>query len=394
MSFPKGFPFGKGVWIWELKNCLNGDIDAIIAKMKEYDLQYAIVKAGDGKDTWDYQFTKDLVDRFHTQQLKILSWSYIYGVDPVREADIASWALNLGADGHVFDAESEYEQLSNPSQAAETMLQALRALNPDAFLAHAPFPIIDYHQRFPYATFGKYCDAVMPQVYQGDFRMSSADAINWMFTQWSKWEATAPKESVKPIIPIAQAYDNYQLTPAYILKPQDITDFVTAAAGYKSVNFYEFSHILRDDCWGAIRDARVTPPTSEDLGVSTGQNTQSTETSTSTPTPPAPISQQTASSSAENQTVTSPTPPATEQTQTASANLEANPTKLPQDTPIVTQKTIPVPSTVKVTSSPSSPGGVKMTIVPHKPHIEYVREFIRWLFTKIKSVFSQGGGSK
>lgn len=389
-NFHKNFPFGKGIWIWELKNCLGGDINAIVAKMKQYDLQYAIVKSGDGPNTWEFQWTKELIDAFHNAGLKIYSWSYIYGLDPAREAAIASWSLNLGGDGHVFDAESEYEHLTNPTQAAETMLQALRAENPDSFLAHAPFPIIDFHQKFPYATFGKYCDAVMPQVYQGDFKMSSQDAVNWMYAQWSKWEASAPKESIKPIIPIAQTYDNYQLNPPYILKPQDVTDFINAVAGYKSVNFYEFAHVLRDECWAAMRDSKVTAPTNADLGIADNPTPAQAPSSTppATPPTPAPVNQPVSTPPVEQPTSTPTVPTAAPASPTPSSD------NLPQGTTVMQEKTLPVPSTIKVTSSPQSPGGVKLTVMPHKPHIEYVEEFFTWIATQFKKLFSKGGDSK
>lgn len=386
-TFHKNFPFGKGVWIWELPQCLGGNIDAIIAKMKQYGLNHAIVKAGDGSNTWDTQWTPELINKFHAAGLKIYSWSFIYGQDPVREADIASWALNMGADGHVFDAESQYEELSDPNGAAETMLQALRKLNPDAFLAHAPFPIISYHTKFPYAVFGKYCDAVMPQCYQGDLKVSGLDMINWMYAEWSKWEASVDPSSRKPIIPVAQAYDNYEMTPNYVLKPEDLASFIQAAQGYKSVNFYEFAHILRDDCWGAIRDNNVMSPTNADLGIADNPPSNPTPPVTETPAPPA----QTNSAPAENSQQTTP-PSATQQQSTQPAQTPTTPATLSKDTPVVAQQTIKPPATIKVTSSPSAPGGIKMQVTHHKPHIEYVEDFFTWIFSQIKKLFSRGGG--
>lgn len=396
-NFHKNFPFGKGIWIWQLKNCLNGNIPAIIQKMKDKDLQYAIVKAGDGPNTWDFQWTKELVDSFHAAGLKIYSWSYVYGLEPVREGQIASWALNLGGDGHVFDAESEFEHLPDPISAAEQLLQAVRTLNPNSFLAHAPYPIIDYHKAFPYAVFGKYCDVVMPQVYQGDFKLKSVDAINWMYEQWSKWEATVAEESRKPIIPIGQTYDNYEMKPPYVLSPADITEFVGAAAGYKSVNFYEFAHILREECWEAIRTAKVTPPTDADLGRSGGGNSTESQSSapvSTPPTPPAPTAPA-AGNSPENPVSSQPaTPDSTTVTPTIPASDEANTDKLAPGTQVLDQQTLPVPSTIKVTKNPQSPGGVQLKVVPHKPHIDYVIEFFTWLFSQVTFWKKKGGDAQ
>lgn len=85
----------------------------------------------------------------------------------IREGNIACWALDMGADGHVFDAESEYE---GHAQQATQMLSQVRRHTPNAFLAYAPFPIISYHPNLPFIEFGAQCDAVMPSTYWEDFR--------------------------------------------------------------------------------------------------------------------------------------------------------------------------------------------------------------------------------
>lgn len=435
-NFHKNFPFGKGIWIWNVKDCLGGNVDAIIQRMKDKDLQYALIKAGDGPNTWQHQWYPELVKKFHDAGLKVLSWSYVYGLEPVREGQIASWALNQGGDGHVFDAESEFEHLSNPIQAAEQMLQVVRGLNPDAFLAHSPFPIIDYHTKFPYATFGKYCDAVMPQVYQGDFKMPSIDAVNWMYEQWSKWEAKWPVESRKPIIPVAQTYDNYQMTPPYVLSPKDIKDFVGIAAAYKSVNFYEFAHINREECWEAIRVSKVTPPTDADLGRTGGAIETPPVNSTPTPTPPAQPNYPTVLEAGrqyglndlpsnlfnitngdkveyhgqayigtvnDNNTRSfviyiAPAPrPANPDSIPASTtppvSTTPNTDNLPTSTPVLDRETVTVPSTVIVRKNSSAPGGVELKVIKHKPHIDSVIEFFTWIFSQIANIGRKGGKS-
>lgn len=268
--FHKAFPFGKGMWIWKIPSCLNGDINAIITKCKTYDVSYVLVKSGDGENIWS-QLTADVVKKFHDAGLKIYSWSYVYGDKPLQEAQVALHSLSLGVDGHVFDAEGEYERAINNAQAAETMLTTVRAKYPDVFLAHAPFPIIDYHKSFPYVTFGKYCDAVMPQIYFGTMQRSVKDAISATYTNFKKWQDTWSNEghddSVKPLIPISQAYDVMNATPPYILTPADILSFCSIMKAYKSINFWSFQHIVRDDCWEAIRAADVDKPTDDDLGI-------------------------------------------------------------------------------------------------------------------------------
>jgi hypothetical protein len=257
MNHPN-FPYGKGLWIWYINNCFGGNLDRIIAKCKEVGLTHLLIKCGDGLNTWD-QFTPALIKKFHDNNIKVYSWTYVRGDNPLREAAIAMWALDMGADGHVFDAEGEYQ---GKPESAKLMLKAIRQRLPNAFLAYAPFPIIDYHQTYPYLEFGKYCDAVMPQMYHGDFKQTPQETINWTFEQWSRWEDTWRKnghaDSIKPIIPAGQAYDNP--TVKYKSSGADVAAFIQGCKGYKSVNFWSFQHILLDDVWNAIKNNNVDAP--------------------------------------------------------------------------------------------------------------------------------------
>lgn len=282
------FPLGKGIWIWKISECEGGDIDKIIKRLKDNDFKYALVKAGDGERTWA-QFNVDLIKRFHDAGLKIYSWTYNYGINPLREAAIAIWALDMGADGHVFDAEGEYERLANPADTAKTMLIKVRDAKPNAFLAHAPFPIIDYHTKFPYIEFGRYCDAVMPQMYWGTMNRTPANVVSWTFKQWTKWEAiwknNGNEKSIKPIIPIGQTYDN--ATVGYKSNPADLKSFIELVRGYKSINFWSYQHISRNEDWDAIKNTRIDTVTATETPQPVGESVPPPVPSTPKPTLPA-----------------------------------------------------------------------------------------------------------
>jgi hypothetical protein len=110
----------------------------------------------------------------------------------------------------------------------------------------------------------------MPQVYYGNWKKTSQQGIVWMYENWTRWHQSwiesGHGDSIKPIIPIGQAYDNSDPKVLYVLKPEDIHAFINTVNGYKSVNFWSFQHILRDDCWEALRDAKVDPPSDADVG--------------------------------------------------------------------------------------------------------------------------------
>lgn len=395
--FPKNFPFGKSVWIWQLNDIFAKDAagkpivdyDPIIQKCKDNNISSVYVKCGDGENTWE-QWNQALVDAFHAAGIKIYSWSFVYGQDPLREAAIAMWALDMGADGHIFDAEDQFEKQADPATAAEAMLQAVRGHAPSAFLAYSPEPIIDYHIRFPYIQFGKYCDAVLPQIYFGEWNKSPIDAINWVYDNWSRWQKQWQDDgfgdSVKPLIPTCQAYDwtsTVAGVPDYVLKPADILSFCDAAKGYKAIAFYEYAHILRPDCWTAIKNAVVTPPSNIDLGLPANPNLQNTQSSAQETTPPAPgtpaVNQNEAKSS--------------DSTPSSSATAPEIPVVVPPNSKVIVQAPKTGVVTVSPKDNPDDAGVVDIHISHETPTqqkvlLDYIIEF----FTDIKDYFSRKKG--
>lgn len=402
--FHKDHPWKKGLWIWYIKDCLNGDIDAIIKKCHDYDISYLLIKSGNGTNIWT-QINTDLVQRLHGAGIKVYSWSYVYGDEPLKEAEVATHSLGLGVDGHVFDAEGEYERLQDNTAASETMLKTVREKYPGAFLAYAPFPVIDYHTKFPYVTFGKYCDAVMPQIYYGTMQMTPQAAILRMydnFVRWQKnWMDSGHSDSVKPIIPVGQVYDNKTINPPYILNPADIASFVSIIKGYKSVNFWSFQHLEREDCWAAIRDAKLDEPTDAERGVQ-AQEVQTPpvqaaiEPQTAPPETSAPA-QQEAQAEPEQSAIAQTTAPI--ETIIEEAQSVAGPTveivdataPVEQPAPVTTTTTstqtfaIPTdkPSTIVVTPNDKHPDGMEVKVYTAKTHREYFIAFVQFAAKQI-----------
>ncbi len=305
-TFHKNFPFKVGVWIWELWTCVGkndislvteDDIKNIAQVCKDNNIAYVIIKSGDGIDTWLQweKFSQIILDSFHALGIKVYTWTYCYGDVPLREAAIAMWSLDKGSEGHVFDAESEYQ---GKPESAKTMLQAVRGHAPDAFLAYAPFPIIDYHTTFPYIEFGKYCNAVMPQIYFGDFGMTPLEAINWTIQQFDKWKKIwndgGLADSIQPIIPLGQAYDNIDPKVNYVQNGADIKEFIDGSKAYFSVNFWSFQHINKPEVWDALKNSEVDTLPLENTQNTTGQiasqdNTNKQQADSSTATPSVPV---------------------------------------------------------------------------------------------------------
>jgi hypothetical protein len=253
---------GKGDWIYKMPDTESrlgvATTQAVINYEAGMGMQWITVKCADGADTNDWsQFNPTLIAQAHAAGLKIFGWAYVYGnqsnnaagaSNVQSEINAALTSLDQGADGFIIDAEIEYEA-PGQSNAAAQYCQGIRARYPNTFLAYAPFPFItNYpgftgHPNFPYAVFGYYCDAVMPQTYWSNYSITPVQMIADLDGVWSEWQSGLTgtnRNAIKPIIPVAQS-DSPAETGA------DISAFVTglktdaapaSAGGYHGVSFW------------------------------------------------------------------------------------------------------------------------------------------------------------
>jgi len=248
---------GQGDWIWEIPSCESalgvGTPQAVIDYEARKGMQWVTVKAGDGPNEWG-QWNTTIINEAHAQGLKIFAWVYVYGnytngttsSTEAAELNVAKWALSVGGDGLIIDAESEYE--GQPA-AAGAYASGIKAAYPDRFLAHAPFPYISYHSTFPYVQFGTNCDAVMPQDYWADLGISVTNMVHDMDAEWRAWQSSLTgfnTNAIKPIIPIGQGWNS----TGYTEVAADVTNFVAllkndplpaGKGGYHGVSHWECS---------------------------------------------------------------------------------------------------------------------------------------------------------
>jgi hypothetical protein len=314
---------GKGDWIVNIAKTIANIPGAttfqdLINYEQSVGVKYLIVKAGEGNDPFPYsgmQLNSAFVSACHTAGLKVFGFHYVYGgayqgrVLPNGQPDtafdnvnssvsseiaIAIQILDTGCDGLVIDGESAYEDLApgatitpgdgdptrfyypgtlppNPSlspvaaQSAAASAQAycsgILTARPSAFLAHAPFFNPSGHQNFPYATFGKYCAAVIPQAYYRFNGLTPESTVAEMDSEWktiqNSWIGSGHSDSVKPIFPAG-----YSVSPA---SGADITDFVNllntdaspaTSGGYQGVSFYD-ADLQASGAWSAIASATI-----------------------------------------------------------------------------------------------------------------------------------------
>ena len=275
---------GKGDWIYILPNATNHmggpvasvtDVRSMMIFLKNQGLRYIVIKAATGPSLYpsngNPQFTADVVSAGHAAGLWVFGYNRSDGTDIPAEIGIADYVFNLGADGFVFDAESEWESQNLPDNAnkAIQLCSAVRTNWPNKFLAHAPFPIITYHSTFPYKEFGYYCDAVMPQDYWIEIGVTPTYMVSWMNSQWTTWQNGLSGQWRNAIKPIVAAGQGWSSTSGTVTAGQ-VTEFFNAlktqaspatTGGFKGANFWRAElHPL--DVWDAIR--------TNNIGVFTG----------------------------------------------------------------------------------------------------------------------------
>jgi len=139
---------GKGFWIWKIKSCEGGVAAAIANEAVAASLTHVPIKIADGPYQYNYDRTAkvDLIapvrEALKLKNVLVWGWHYVYGYDPVGEANIAIRQIQrLGLDGYIIDAEAEYKE-SGKKAAAKLFLNTLRAALPN-------FPIALSSYRFP-----------------------------------------------------------------------------------------------------------------------------------------------------------------------------------------------------------------------------------------------------
>jgi hypothetical protein len=171
---------GRGMWIWYISASSGGRLSSIISTARRYGVSTLFIKAGDGGSVWS-QFSPSLVSALHSSGLRACAWQYVYGNDPVSEAQVGAAAVRNGADCLAIDAESEYEGKYISAQTYVTQLRKRIGAGYPVLLAG--FPYIDYHPGFPYSVFlgpgGAQYNA--PQMYWVDIGTSVDDVYSHTF---------------------------------------------------------------------------------------------------------------------------------------------------------------------------------------------------------------------
>ena len=86
---------GKGFFIWQIRHCEGGDAKAIALLAAEAGLSHVVIKVADGPAAYNVDMktgidlVPSVVEALRGYGIGVWGWHYIYGRDPIAEADIA-----------------------------------------------------------------------------------------------------------------------------------------------------------------------------------------------------------------------------------------------------------------------------------------------------------------
>ena len=227
---------GRGMWIWYVAQSDGGNLASIVQTAHSYGIGTLMVKSSDGAVGWP-QFDSALVDSLHANGLRVCAWQYVYGSQPIFEAEAGAAAVQAGADCLLIDAESEYE---GKYIQAQEYVKKLRQLIGSSFpVALAGFPYVDYHPAFPYSVFLGAGGAQfnVPQMYWPDIGTTVDDVYSHTYEFNSVYR--------RPIEPLGEVAGNPP--------PRQVVRFrqMSRAYGAAGVSWWDWQESSQRD-WTAV----------------------------------------------------------------------------------------------------------------------------------------------
>ncbi len=262
---------GTGFYIWKIQNCEGGDADSIAQKASKAGLSHVLIKVANGIYSYNYDWNKkvDLVPpvvrALHARNIQVWGWHYVFGNQPIPEARIAIRRVTeLGLDGYVIDAESEYKTSGKASAARQFMRELRAGLGNTTPIALSSYRYPSLHP-IPWNEFLEKCDYNMPQVYW----LKAHNPGDQLARTLQEFES--PKIRYRPpIIPTGAAFREHGWEPSLA----EVMEFLDKARELKlkAANFWEWyacREVLEppQKIWNAIASFpwQPDPPTPADI---------------------------------------------------------------------------------------------------------------------------------
>ena len=109
---------GKGFMIWKVRDCEGGNPDLISSEAHAAGFTHVLIKSADGTRPYNIDDGVDkvptVVQALKSRGIQTWGWHYVYGDNPVGEAQIAINRIQqLGLDGYAIVPKDKYERSSN-----------------------------------------------------------------------------------------------------------------------------------------------------------------------------------------------------------------------------------------------------------------------------------------
>jgi len=107
---------GKGFFIWKIRDCENGDRNAIANLALQANFTHVLIKVADGIYGYNIEpngtdLAPPVVRALQSKGLQVWGWHYLYGDNPIGEANKAIQRIDqLNLDGYTLDVEGEYKE--------------------------------------------------------------------------------------------------------------------------------------------------------------------------------------------------------------------------------------------------------------------------------------------
>ncbi len=266
---------GRGSWIYILSNATSGlggnvpavtNLSSLMIYLKNQGLQYVIIKAAQA-DSVNPQFTPTVVNAGHAAGLKVFGYIYTTGANVPGEIAAVNYVFQQGADGLIYDAESEWESTTASSQVGNNgpalaiqLCSNVRSNWPNKFTGLSTWPYRAVHSTFPYKEFAYYCDVIMPQAYWIELGDTPTACVTRVNNEWNTWKSGLTgiwTNAIKPFVMTGQGWSSASGT----ITAAQITEFENALrtvanpvspGGFKAVDYWR-AELHPAGIWPAIR---------------------------------------------------------------------------------------------------------------------------------------------
>lgn len=250
---------GKGIYIWKIKECEGGNISNIVTLCKNANFSHVLIKIADGVSGYNFtaedgDMAKALADALKVAGIEPYGWQYIYGNNPVREAEVANKRIEeTGVVKFVINAEQQIRDIDNNDAVA---IRYLNELNIDLPWGLSSYRYPEVHPNFPWDEFMGVCDFIMPQVYWMQANNPGEQLVECV-EQYRKFTDL-------PIYPTGSAFAEHGWSPTNA----EIIEFADTAKslGIDAINFWELGVTKKQGYWKTVRDieyevgTEVPPP--------------------------------------------------------------------------------------------------------------------------------------